>query len=274
MASAIDPSTSPRALRGRIACDACHDAKIKCDSSVPSCANCARRHVVCTYVRPPKKRGKPSHRKDDRQPSNESLGTHIKASRLTQVYPVLAELADLPFSMDQASRLLERLFDEPTLDLGCRYMLRRTSLLHLANPRKTSPALLYAMLCVALYLEPPMLMHKGDCNSYRRHLFQVTLNVIPSDLLPSAPTVDIVITYLMLMNVCTCEYALHQYIPRWLDNAVFYARQLHLSAEKSDEKDEEKKEERRRYMYTTFFLTLGSGGHYISLSGWAFLEHQ
>jgi Fungal specific transcription factor domain len=175
--------------------------------------------------------------------------SHLKA-KLTPVYPVLSELADLPFSMDQASRLLERLFDEPTLDLGCRYMLRRASVLHMENPRRRSPALLYAMLCVALYLEPPVLMHKGDCNSYRRHLFQVALNAIPSDLLPASPTVDIVITYLMLMNVCTCEYALHQHIPCWLDNAVFYARQLHLSAKKSDEKDEEKKEERRRYNYS------------------------
>jgi hypothetical protein len=250
MDTAIARSSGPRVHRGRIACDSCHDAKIKCDSSVPSCANCARRHVACTYVRPPKKRGKPSHRKDDRQSPNEALGSTPPAAKLVAVYPVLAELADLPFSMEQASRLLERLFDEPTLDLGCRYMLRRSSVLHMENPRKTSPALLYAMLCVALYLEPPMLMHKGDCNSYRRHLFQVALNAIPSDLLPSSPTVDIVITYLMLMNVCTCEYALHLYIPRWLDNAVFYARQLHLSAEKDDEKDEEKKEERRRYYYS------------------------
>ncbi|RUP49124.1 hypothetical protein BC936DRAFT_143243 [Jimgerdemannia flammicorona] len=54
--SPTDPA-NPKRKRLTQACDICRKKKIKCDGGKPSCANCVRHHLVCTYLPSNKKRG-------------------------------------------------------------------------------------------------------------------------------------------------------------------------------------------------------------------------
>ncbi|KAG7440699.1 uncharacterized protein BT62DRAFT_1012474 [Guyanagaster necrorhizus] len=46
-ASNKQPERAPR--RTLMACEFCRGRKLKCDGNRPSCANCRRRQIACTY---------------------------------------------------------------------------------------------------------------------------------------------------------------------------------------------------------------------------------
>ncbi|KAK9727638.1 hypothetical protein K7432_001672 [Basidiobolus ranarum] len=52
-----DPSKQPKRKRLTQACDTCRKKKVKCDGNRPSCSNCIRLKVPCTYLPTAKKRG-------------------------------------------------------------------------------------------------------------------------------------------------------------------------------------------------------------------------
>ncbi|ORX94095.1 hypothetical protein K493DRAFT_261780 [Basidiobolus meristosporus CBS 931.73] len=52
-----DPSKLPKRKRLTQACDTCRKKKVKCDGNRPSCSNCIRLKVPCTYLPTAKKRG-------------------------------------------------------------------------------------------------------------------------------------------------------------------------------------------------------------------------
>ncbi|KAK9692595.1 hypothetical protein K7432_014259 [Basidiobolus ranarum] len=52
-----DPSKPTKRKRLTQACDTCRKKKVKCDGNRPSCSNCIRLKVPCTYLPSLKKRG-------------------------------------------------------------------------------------------------------------------------------------------------------------------------------------------------------------------------
>ena len=172
------------------------------------------------------------------------------STSLSLRYPVLAPIADMmatTLTMPLAEDLLETYFTHSTHVLA--YLVRKYSILSQTNPRKTSPALLYAMLLVAAHhSDNPMIT--GTPQSRQLVISKLTdltiANVTTTTNTSAAGTLDDVITYVQLGTVVSASEFKGSSL-RWWGLAWALAKELNLNQEIPGDDPETREEQRRTW---------------------------
>lgn len=190
-----------------------------------------------------------------RATSSTSEDHHLK-------YPVLApHLHDLHFVPRQVlCDLLDTYFDNSPYVFG--YVVRRASVLHRLQPRKTSTALVYAMLCGAAHTcEHPFLSSTPVARAkVVQRLFEMAvtaLRPLQHDEIRGGG-LDDVITYMQLGTIIAASEFKGVSL-RWFHSAWTLAKELHLNRELTGTPEahtttEITKEERRRTWWLLYMI--------------------
>lgn len=183
---------------------------------------------------------------DDRQPKYPILHPHLK------------QLSFIPANV--LCDLLDTYFDNSPYVFG--YVLRKCSILHKTLPRKTSTALMYAMLCVAAHTcEHPFFSVTPVARAKTvQRLFEMSvtaLRPLQHDEVGGG-ALDDVITYMQLGTIIAASEFKGVSL-RWFHSAWTLAKELHLNKEIDDSIEvtpvsESTKEERRRTWWLLYMI--------------------
>ena len=171
--------------------------------------------------------------------------------------PVLRELDFIPQAV--LCDMLDTYFNNSPYVLA--YVVRRTSFLHSSNPRRTTPGLLYAILCVGAHTcENPFLsatpMSRAKAVQRLFELSVTALRPLQHDEVGGG-CLDDVMTYLQLGTIIAASEFKGVSL-RWLYSAWTLARELRLNREvpaiESADMSETTREERRRTWWVLYML--------------------